>query len=67
MNHTATACAHNEEALFGDEVSDQALENAAGAGRYSLSFCNPTDRCTAPATPPLHRESGTHAALEEAR
>lgn len=56
MNDSAISPEQTEQAMFSDEVSDQALENAACAGPYTpytLGFCHPTDRCTAPAMPPL--------------
>jgi hypothetical protein len=57
MNEAVTRIDQGENAVFGDEVSDEALEIAAGAGVYMTGTYHPTDRCTAPALPPLFIKS----------
>jgi hypothetical protein len=53
MSDTATRHGQIEDEIFSDDVSDEALEGAAGADPYTFGFCHPTDRCTAPAMPAL--------------
>jgi hypothetical protein len=53
MSGTATRHGQIEDEIFSDEVSDDALESAAGANSYTLAFCHPTDTSTAPAMPAL--------------
>jgi hypothetical protein len=49
MNEAVTRIDQGEETVFGDEISDEALEIAAGAGAYTTGTYHPTDRCTVPA------------------
>jgi hypothetical protein len=53
MTDTASRHGQIEDGISGDEISDEALERAAGAGFYTSFDCHPTDRCTAPFLPAL--------------
>ena len=53
MNDMAIEFDQRQEDIFGYELTDEALEAAAFAGAYTLAYCHPTDRCTAPAMPAL--------------
>jgi hypothetical protein len=53
MTDTASRHGQIEDGIPGDEISDEALERAAGAGFYTSFDCHPTDRCTAPFLPAL--------------